>query len=214
MRGVLHGGAAAAPPVPRTCPTATRRWWCAGTSGSSPAGSGCASARRSPSRSRSCRPGLGSPAGPTGRCCGGRVGPFGVGGDQGAADELAGRARGLRRARRGAAGRTGRLGGARDRRDPPWPPRWTKNDDGTWHRSARFETNFVDLSGAGGPLGQSAGRSAKDGDRLARRARPGMEERGAGDDDRPVRGLPDGGRTGIAARDDRRRPLPPGPGAP
>jgi len=40
-------------------------------------------------------------------------------------------------------------------------PRWTKNDDGTWHRSERFETNFVDLSGAGGLLGQSAGRSAK-----------------------------------------------------
>jgi len=40
-------------------------------------------------------------------------------------------------------------------------PRWTKDDDGMWHRSERFETNFVDLSGAGGLLGQSAGRSAK-----------------------------------------------------
>jgi len=40
-------------------------------------------------------------------------------------------------------------------------PRWAKNDDGTWHRLERFETNFVDLSGAGGLFGQSAGRSAK-----------------------------------------------------
>ncbi len=40
-------------------------------------------------------------------------------------------------------------------------PRWSKDEDGKWHRSERFETNFVDLSGPGGLLGQSAGRSAK-----------------------------------------------------
>jgi len=40
-------------------------------------------------------------------------------------------------------------------------PRWSKDDDGKWHRSERFETNFVDLSGPGGLLGQTAGRSAK-----------------------------------------------------
>ncbi|MDQ1672344.1 MAG: transposase [Frankiaceae bacterium] len=40
-------------------------------------------------------------------------------------------------------------------------PRWTNNDDGRWVRSERFETNFVDLSGPGGLLGQAAGRTSK-----------------------------------------------------
>ena len=40
-------------------------------------------------------------------------------------------------------------------------PRWTKNDDGSWRRLERFETNFVDLSGSGGLLGQAAGRTSK-----------------------------------------------------
>lgn len=40
-------------------------------------------------------------------------------------------------------------------------PAWSKDDNGKWHRSERFETNFIDLSGPGGPLGQTAGRSAK-----------------------------------------------------
>jgi hypothetical protein len=40
-------------------------------------------------------------------------------------------------------------------------PRWTKNDDGRWVRSERFETNFVDLSGPGGLLAKAAGRTLK-----------------------------------------------------
>lgn len=38
--------------------------------------------------------------------------------------------------------------------------RWTKNDDGSWSRLERFETNFVDLSGSGGLLDQTAGRTS------------------------------------------------------
>src|SRR5512135_2983001 len=34
-----------------------------------------------------------------------------------------------------------------------------KNEDGSWSRLERFETNFVDLSGDGGLLGQAAGRT-------------------------------------------------------
>jgi transposase len=40
-------------------------------------------------------------------------------------------------------------------------PRWTRDEDGSWSRLERFETNFVDLSGPGGLLGQTAGRTAK-----------------------------------------------------
>jgi len=40
-------------------------------------------------------------------------------------------------------------------------PRWTRGGDGTWSRLERFETNFVDLSGPGGLLGQTAGRTCK-----------------------------------------------------
>jgi len=40
-------------------------------------------------------------------------------------------------------------------------PRWSRNDDGGWNRLERFETNFVDLSGSGGLLGQTAGRTSK-----------------------------------------------------
>ncbi|MEU7750165.1 ISL3 family transposase [Nonomuraea sp. NPDC049158] len=39
--------------------------------------------------------------------------------------------------------------------------RWRKNPDGGWEKLERFETNFVDLSGAGGLLGQAAGRTGK-----------------------------------------------------
>jgi transposase len=40
-------------------------------------------------------------------------------------------------------------------------PRWSKNTDGSWSRLERFETNFVNLSGSGGLLGQTAGRTSK-----------------------------------------------------
>jgi transposase len=40
-------------------------------------------------------------------------------------------------------------------------PRWTRNEDGSWSRLERFETNFVDLAGPGGLLGQAAGRTSK-----------------------------------------------------
>jgi len=40
-------------------------------------------------------------------------------------------------------------------------PRWAKNEAGSWSRLERFETNFVDLSGPGGLLGQTAGRTSK-----------------------------------------------------
>ena len=39
--------------------------------------------------------------------------------------------------------------------------RRTKDEGGRWTRLERFETNFVDLSGPGGLLGQSAGRTSK-----------------------------------------------------
>jgi transposase len=39
-------------------------------------------------------------------------------------------------------------------------PRWGKDEDGRWTRLERFETNFVDPSGPGGLLGQSAGRTS------------------------------------------------------
>jgi transposase len=38
-------------------------------------------------------------------------------------------------------------------------PRWTRDEAGNWLRLERFETNFVDLAGAGGLLGQTAGRT-------------------------------------------------------
>ncbi len=37
--------------------------------------------------------------------------------------------------------------------------RWTRGEAGGWVRLERFETNFVDLAGAGGLLGQTAGRT-------------------------------------------------------
>jgi len=41
-------------------------------------------------------------------------------------------------------------------------PRWTKNvESGKWERLDRFETNFVDLIGDQGLLGQTAGRTSK-----------------------------------------------------
>ncbi|MEV8634578.1 ISL3 family transposase [Streptosporangium sp. NPDC051023] len=41
-------------------------------------------------------------------------------------------------------------------------PAWIKNEtSGKWARTERFETNFVDLSGAGALLGQAAGRTGK-----------------------------------------------------
>jgi hypothetical protein len=40
-------------------------------------------------------------------------------------------------------------------------PRWSRNDNGSRNRLERFETNFVDLSGSGGLLGQTAGWTAK-----------------------------------------------------
>jgi transposase len=40
-------------------------------------------------------------------------------------------------------------------------PRWERDSDsGAWRRLERFETNFVDLAGDGGLLGQTAGRTA------------------------------------------------------
>lgn len=39
-------------------------------------------------------------------------------------------------------------------------PRWTRDPDGSWRRLERFETNFVDLAGTGGLLGQTAGRTS------------------------------------------------------
>jgi hypothetical protein len=53
----------AARPGRGTCRRARSRWWCGGTSGSSPAGRCRVRARRSPSRSLSCRPALGSRVG-------------------------------------------------------------------------------------------------------------------------------------------------------
>ncbi len=38
-------------------------------------------------------------------------------------------------------------------------PRWIRTEAGTWDRLERFETNFVDLAGGGGLLGQAAGRT-------------------------------------------------------
>lgn len=38
-------------------------------------------------------------------------------------------------------------------------PRWRKDPAGGWHRLERLETNFVDLAGDGGLLGQTAGRT-------------------------------------------------------
>ncbi|GHE49868.1 ISL3 family transposase [Streptosporangium violaceochromogenes] len=41
-------------------------------------------------------------------------------------------------------------------------PTWIKNEvTGKWARTERFETNFVDLSGTGGLLGQAAGRTGQ-----------------------------------------------------
>jgi transposase len=39
-------------------------------------------------------------------------------------------------------------------------PRWVRDEHGNWQRLERFETNFVDLSGTGGLLGQVAGRTS------------------------------------------------------
>jgi transposase len=38
-------------------------------------------------------------------------------------------------------------------------PVWRRGTDGRWERLDRFETNFVDLTGTGGLLGQAAGRT-------------------------------------------------------
>jgi transposase len=41
-------------------------------------------------------------------------------------------------------------------------PKWTQNPDASrWERSERFETNFVDLYGWQGLLGQTASRTRK-----------------------------------------------------
>lgn len=39
-------------------------------------------------------------------------------------------------------------------------PGWARGDDGRWRRLDRFETNFVDLYGSAGLLGQTAGRTS------------------------------------------------------
>ena len=39
-------------------------------------------------------------------------------------------------------------------------PRWQRDASGAWVKLERFETNFVDLAGDGGLLGQTAGRTA------------------------------------------------------
>jgi transposase len=39
-------------------------------------------------------------------------------------------------------------------------PRWTRDETGRWRRLERFETNFVDLAGPHGLLGQTAGRTS------------------------------------------------------
>lgn len=39
-------------------------------------------------------------------------------------------------------------------------PRWIRDGQGQWQRLERFETNFVDLAGPGGLLGQTAGRTS------------------------------------------------------
>ena len=38
-------------------------------------------------------------------------------------------------------------------------PRWSRDPGGGWRKLERFETNFVDLTGDGGLLGQTAGRT-------------------------------------------------------
>ena len=38
-------------------------------------------------------------------------------------------------------------------------PRWQRDTAGRWHRLERFETNFIDLAGDAGLLGQTAGRT-------------------------------------------------------
>jgi transposase len=40
-------------------------------------------------------------------------------------------------------------------------PKWVQQDDGRWQLTERFETNFVDLAGTSGLLGQTAGRTSK-----------------------------------------------------
>jgi transposase len=40
-------------------------------------------------------------------------------------------------------------------------PVWRQRADGTWRATERFETNFVDLAGGHGLLGQTAGRTKK-----------------------------------------------------
>lgn len=41
----------------------------------------------------------------------------------------------------------------------PGRPVWRRDRDGRWWRSERFETNFIDLAGGQGLLGQTAGRT-------------------------------------------------------
>jgi hypothetical protein len=93
-------------------------------------------------------------------------------------------------------------------------PVWRQQADGTWRATERFETNFVDLAGGHGLLGQTAGRTTDEGrhrrahdegrHRLAHRPRYGVDEPGADRGDGPVRLLPRGRRAGAAARDHRR----------
>jgi hypothetical protein len=90
-------------------------------------------------------------------------------------------------------------------------PKWIQDaGTGRWVRTERFETNFTDLSGTGRLPGQVAGRTGK--------AVSGwLDDRGQDWKNQvkfvatgAVRGLPVGGRAGLAARGDRRGSLPPG----
>jgi hypothetical protein len=83
-------------------------------------------------------------------------------------------------------------------------PRWRKDPDtGGWVNLECFETDFVDLGGIRAARADrgwtKAGRH-----RLARRPRRRVKEAGGRGGDGPVRGLPLGGASRAAERDDRR----------
>jgi len=78
-------------------------------------------------------------------------------------------------------------------------PTWTQDpESGKWRLSERFETNFVDLAGTQGLLGQTAGRTTKTVTGWLDERGGGLEG-GCGDrGDGPVRDLPAGRATGPA----------------
>ncbi len=89
-------------------------------------------------------------------------------------------------------------------------PRWSRCElTNKWVKLERFETNFLDLGGPQGLLGQAIWAAQGQRDGPAERSRSGLKGPGADRRAGPVRDLPRRNPPSPVERPDRRRPLPP-----